>query len=71
MCGGPWAEATKAMNEATLRDVLAASAMQGWLSSWPASEPHPADLNTNVVLIAKQSYVMADAMLAERAKGLK
>lgn len=72
MCGGPWAEATKAMNEATLRDVLVTSAMQGWLSSWPASEPHPADLNTNAALIANKATSWQTLHLsAERAKGLK
>ena len=50
------------------RDYFAAAAMQGWLSSWPATEPHPADFNLNVTLIAQQSYVIADAMLEARRK---
>ena len=50
------------------RDYFAAAAMQGRLSSWPATEPHPADFNLNVMLIAQQSYVMADAMLEARRK---
>ena len=60
------------MNEsATLRDEIAIAAMQGWLSSWPEAEPHPADTNLNAALIAHQSYVMADAMIDAREKGLK
>lgn len=50
------------------RDYFAAAAMQGWLSSWPATGRHPADFNLNVTLIAQQSYVMADAMIEARRK---
>lgn len=50
------------------RDYFAAAAMQGWLSSWPAAEPHPADFTLNAARIAQQSYVMADAMIEARRK---
>ncbi|MBK8117577.1 MAG: hypothetical protein IPK44_25155 [Candidatus Accumulibacter sp.] len=71
MCGARSAEETNMNESATLRDSFAAAAMQGWMASWLAADPHPADFNLNVPLIAKRSYLMADAMLAEREKGLK
>ncbi len=41
--------------------------MQGWLASIPAGISHPA-LNGEAPKLAAVSYVIADAMLIERAK---
>lgn len=48
----------------SLRDFFAAGAMQGWLASWPMSAPHGCLKNARDV--ARHSYAIADAMLAER-----
>ena len=50
----------------TLRDYFAAKAMQAWLSTFTESR-HPAE-NGGASDVAKASYAIADAMLAERAK---
>jgi hypothetical protein len=46
----------------TLRDYFAAKAMQGWLASFVEDAP------TNVHLLAKYSYEVADAMLNRRVE---
>ena len=50
----------------SLRDFFAAGAMQGWLSSWPSSAPHPAECLNGARDVARWSYAIADAMIAER-----
>ncbi len=50
------------------RDRLAAMAMQGWLSSWPPGTTFGNGVSLGDVATA--SYAIADAMLAEAAKGL-
>ena len=50
----------------SLRDFFAAGAMQGWLASWPRSSPHPGGCLKNARDVARHSYVIADAMIAER-----
>ncbi|WNP33619.1 hypothetical protein RN333_08435 [Enterobacter kobei] len=49
----------------TLRDFFAAKAMQGWLSSYPESCTHPI-VAGNADDVAKNSYMLADAMLRAR-----
>lgn len=50
----------------SLRDFFAAGAMQGWLASWPSTADHP-DISLNgASSIARLSYAIADAMIAER-----
>lgn len=49
----------------TLRDYFAAKALQGWLASYPADAVHPVAAE-NTAQVAKQAYMMADAMLKER-----
>lgn len=51
----------------TLRDYFAAKALQGWLASYANDTRHPVDADKGAA-VAQQSYAMADAMLAERAK---
>lgn len=48
-----------------LRDHFAAMAMQGWLSSYPESCTHPI-VAGNADDVAKNSYMLADAMLRAR-----
>lgn len=50
----------------SLRDYLAAAAMQGWLASYGDDSPHPAKMESCAKEIAIRSYAMADAMLAAR-----
>lgn len=50
----------------TLRDYMAAKALQGWLASYPATDRHPA-VSGNADDVANAAYKMADAMLASRA----
>lgn len=50
----------------SLRDFFAAGAMQGWLASWPRSAPHPGGCLKNARDVARHSYAIADAMIAER-----
>ena len=52
----------------SLRDFFAAGAMQGWLASFPGSYPHPGVRFENARSLARYSYVIADAMIAEREK---
>lgn len=49
----------------TLRDYFAAKALQGWLASYPADAVHPV-VAENTAQVAKQAYMMADAMLKAR-----
>lgn len=49
----------------TLRDYMAAKAMQGWLSSFGADSFHPVEAGTQDA-VANISYQMADAMLKAR-----
>lgn len=49
----------------TLRDYMAAKAMQGWLASFPESYQHPVS-SGKADLVAEVSYLMADAMLRAR-----
>ncbi len=54
----------------TLRDWFAGQALAGWLASYCDTPCHPADNSPDARLsVARASYDMADAMLAERAKG--
>ena len=50
----------------SLRDYFAAAAMRGWLASWPTSSNHPASRLEDARSVAKYSYAIADAMIAER-----
>ena len=50
----------------SLRDFFAAGAMQVWLASWPNSGSHPGKNLDNAISIARWSYAIADAMIAER-----
>ena len=50
----------------SLRDFFAAGAMQGWLASWPSPAAHPAISLNGASSIARLSYAIADAMIAER-----
>lgn len=52
-------------SEATLRDFIAAKAMQGWLASFSDTAEHPVYAG-HADAIAHCSYAMADAMLAAR-----
>jgi hypothetical protein len=49
----------------TLRDYFASSAMAGYVMGWPLQTDAPIE---NLPVIAKMSYKIADAMIAERAK---
>ena len=49
----------------TLRDYFASSAMAGYVMGWPLQT---SALPENLPLIARMSYKIADAMIAERAK---
>ena len=52
----------------TLRDWFAGQALAGWLSSFPHDSTHPASRGPWASELALNSYRLADAMLAERAK---
>lgn len=49
----------------TLRDYFAAKALSGWLASYPESNCHPVAAG-NADEVAKQAYMLADAMLKAR-----
>lgn len=49
----------------SLRDWFAGMALQGWLASYSEDYVHPASDDQHQS-VAKLSYIMADAMLAER-----
>jgi hypothetical protein len=51
----------------TIRDYMAAKALQVWLASYPETDRHPV-LAGNADDVAKAAYKMADAMLAARAQ---
>lgn len=56
----------------TLRDYFAAKAMQGYLAnSWQAQELDATGDSSReqMAIVAEISYVMADALLAERERG--
>lgn len=58
----------------TLRDWFAGQALTGWLASFGPDVPHPsraAKGDQIVAEMASEAYILADAMLAERAKGAK
>lgn len=60
------------MNETeqpNLRDFFAASAIQGWLASFGDDHEHPARNPGLLRTLARFSYVVADAMIAERKRG--
>lgn len=50
----------------SLRDYLAASAMQGWLATFGPEDAHPANDPDISRRVADLSYSLADAMLAAR-----
>lgn len=50
----------------SIRDFFAALAMQGWLASWPSSVAHPSNRLGDERVVARLSYAIADAMIAER-----
>lgn len=53
----------------SLRDYFAAKAMQGWLASYGDEASHPARYGNGAADdLARDSYAIADAMLAEREK---
>jgi hypothetical protein len=52
----------------SLRDYFAAQALMGWLATYTSNEMHPSSQNGQAEGLAAASYVMADAMLRERAK---
>ena len=53
----------------TLRDYFAAKAMEGWIAAQPSIHGEKLDgTKEHANLVAWRSYVMADAMLAERNK---
>lgn len=49
----------------TLRDYFAAKVLSGWLASYPGSNLHPVAAG-NADEVAKQAYMLADAMLRAR-----
>ena len=51
----------------TLRDYFAAAAMQGWLASYDGKSGHPAGTDGGGRRVARLSYAIADAMIAERS----
>ena len=53
----------------TLRDYFAAKAMQGILSAWYQTKDKNVMHDDKMGTFAYWSYGMADAMIAERAKG--
>lgn len=52
----------------TLRDWFAGQALAGWLASFVDTVAHPGSKPEYAEEVARVSYNMADAMLAERAK---
>ena len=54
----------------TLRDWFAGQALSGWLASYGDQAEHPAANESNEYSerVAKLSYALADAMIAERSK---
>ena len=53
----------------TLRDYFAAKALAGWMASYTDTDSyHPGSKPEYSESVAKHSYAVADAMLAERAK---
>lgn len=58
------------MNGMTLRDYFAAKALDGFMN-WALGQPHFKDYDTAAKAAAgyaKSAYLIAEAMLAERAK---
>ena len=60
--GDRWADWDMGM---TLRDYMAAKALQGWLASYPDDNRHPV-IAGNADEVALNAYQMADAMLRAR-----
>lgn len=60
--GGTYREVESGL---TIRDYFAAKALSGWLASYPESSSHPI-VAGNADVVAKHSYMMADAMLKAR-----
>lgn len=53
----------------TLRDHFAGEALQGWLASYDGQSDHPCEKGDYIAAnIARWSYQIADAMLAERSR---
>ena len=52
----------------TLRDYFASAAMQGWMASYDGKSGHPAGTADGGGRVARLSYAIADAMIAERSK---
>lgn len=50
----------------TLRDWFAGMALQGWLASWPESQPEMTQESEQK--LCEFTYRLADAMIAEREK---
>lgn len=67
----PWGAAKSVETGMTLRDYFAAKAMQGYLAnSWQAQELDATGDSSReqMAIVAEISYVMADALLAERER---
>ena len=53
----------------TLRDYFAGQALAGWLASYGDTMQHPCAVNGSAECVARDSYALADAMLAARLTG--
>jgi hypothetical protein len=67
---GRLAEEATAADSTSALDTFAGQAMQGWLASYSASQVsnHPARVTGMAGIIAKDSYVVAEAMVREQSK---
>lgn len=64
----PGGEFTPNKEDMSLRDYFAGTALQGVLSNFGVTERSWGDLKAVAKAVAASSYLMADAMLAERNK---
>lgn len=56
-------------NGMSLRDHFAGQALAGWLASYGPENKHPSEIGEEIAAnVAKYSYALADAMIAERDK---